>query len=459
MRTVEKVSKIQICPKSFPILSKCVLNVFWGKFFEKLLPSFPWRVESSNFWEESKKSQKSKYAQNRSQKSPNVFWTCFGANFSKDFCPVFHGGSSFRKFSKKNQKFSKFQKSRKSIPKVSKRVLNMLRGKFFQKKFLPSVPWRLETSKSWKKPKKSKYSEFALNRSQKCSNVFWTCFEVIFSKKKFLTSVPWRLETSKSWKKIEKNSIFRICPKSFPKMPKSVLGWFFWKIFMPSAPWRVEYSKIFKKCFFKIPKELKIVPKSRNFQKNQKIFKIPKIAKIVPKRIQTCFERVLAQIFRNILCPVFHGGSSFRKLSKKNKKISKFQKCPKSFPKVFKRVLNKFWGKFFENFLPSFPWKVESSKNLKKIKKFQSSKIAQKSSQKYPNAFWTCFGANFSKNFWPSFPWRVEFSKIFEKKPKIFKVPKKPKIVTKSIQTCFERILGQIFRKTFAQFSMEGRVF
>ena len=47
----------------------------------------------------------------------------------------------------------------------------------------------------------------------------------------------------------------------------------------------------------------------------------------------------------------------------------------------------------------------------------------------------------------------------FRKKLKIFKVPKKPKIVTKSIQTCFERILGQIFRKTFAQFSMEGRVF
>ena len=48
---------------------------------------------------------------------------------------------------------------------------------------------------------------------------------------------------------------------------------------------------------------------------------------------------------------------------------------------------------------------------------------------------------------------------IFWKKPKIFKVPKKPKIVTKSIQTCFERILGQIFSKTFVQFSMEGRVF
>ena len=34
-----------------------------------------------------------------------------------------------------------------------------------------------------------------------------------------------------------------------------------------------------------------------------------------------------------------------------------------------------------------------------------------------------------------------------------------PKIVPKSIQTCFEHVLGQTFRKFFAQFSMEGRVF
>ena len=34
-----------------------------------------------------------------------------------------------------------------------------------------------------------------------------------------------------------------------------------------------------------------------------------------------------------------------------------------------------------------------------------------------------------------------------------------PKIVPKSIQTCFEHVLGQTFRKIFAQFSMECRVF
>ena len=33
-----------------------------------------------------------------------------------------------------------------------------------------------------------------------------------------------------------------------------------------------------------------------------------------------------------------------------------------------------------------------------------------------------------------------------------------PKIVPKSIQTCFEHVLGQIFRTVFAQFSTEGRL-
>ena len=49
-----------------------------------------------------------------------------------------------------------------------------------------------------------------------------------------------------------------------------------------------------------------------------------------------------------------------------------------------------------------------------------------------------------------------KFSKKIKKK---FKIPKMPKIVPKSIQTCFERVLGRIFRKIFAQFSMECRVF
>ena len=131
---------------------------------------------------------------------------------------------------------------------------------------------------------------------------------------------------------------------------------------MPSVPWRVESSKIFKK--------------------NQKSFKIPKMPKSVPKSIQTCFERVLGQIFRKFFCSVFRGGSSFRKISNF---FLKFQKCPKVFPKVSKRVLNMFCGKSFGKFLPSFRWNVESSKIFKIF--FSNSKNAQKCSQKNPNVF------------------------------------------------------------------------
>ena len=157
--------------------------------------------------------------------------------------------------------------------------------------------------------------------------------------------------------------------------------------------------------------------------------------KIVPKSIQTCFELVLGHFCRNFFCPVFRGGSSFRKFSKKyffkipkmpksvlksiqtcfehvlgkifrkkflpsvpwrvefskifNKKIfSKFQKCPKVFPKVSKRVLNMFWGKIFEKFYAQCSMEGRVFENFPKNQKnSQNSKNAQKCSQKYPNVF------------------------------------------------------------------------
>ncbi len=99
------------------------------------------------------------------------------------------------------------------------------------------------------------------------------------------------------------------------------------------------------------------------------------------------------------------------KIFKKIKNFSKFQKTPKSFPKVSKRVLNMFWVNFSENFF-----------------------FAQCSME----------------------------SRVFEnfqKNQKLFKIAKKPKINTKSVQTCFEYVLGYLFRNYFAQCFMEGRVF
>ena len=51
-----------------------------------------------------------------------------------------------------------------------------------------------------------------------------------------------------------------------------------------------------------------------NFQKNQKSFKFPKMPRIVSKNVQTCFEHVLGQRFRNFFCPLFHGGSRLQLL-------------------------------------------------------------------------------------------------------------------------------------------------
>ena len=128
----------------------------------------------------------------------------------------------------------------------------------------------------------------------------------------------------------------------------------------------------------------------------------------------------------------------------KTQKSFKFPKTPKSFPKVSKRVLNKFWGELFEKFLPSFPWKVESSKIFKKklFSKFQKCpKVFPKVSKRVLNMFW---GKNFEK-FYAQCSMKGRVFEIFQNNQKICKIPKMPKIVPKSIQTCFELVLGQIF--------------
>ena len=124
---------------------------------------------------------------------------------------MFHGGSSFRKFSKFF--FSKFQKCPKVFPKVSKRVLNMFCGKFFEKFYA------------------------------QCS-MEGRVFENFLTNQKIL--------------KIQK------CPKLFPKVSKHDLNMFWGKLFekfLPSFPWNVESSKIFNFFFSKFQKCPKVFPK------------------------------------------------------------------------------------------------------------------------------------------------------------------------------------------------------
>ena len=107
------------------------------------------------------------------------------------------------------------------------------------------------------------------------------------------------------------------------------------------------------------------------------------------------------------------------KIFLKIKKFPKFQKCPKSFPKVSKHVLNLFWVKLFENFFAqcSMEGRVfENFQNNQKIcKNPKVPRIVLKSIQ---TCFELAFGQIFRKVFLPSVPWRVESSKIFKKKSK-----------------------------------------
>ena len=191
-----------------------------------------------------------------------------------------------------------------------------------------------------------------------------------------------------------------------------------------------------------------------NFQKNTKFFKIPKTTKIVPKYIQTSFDVFWGKLFEKFL-PNFPWKVESSKIFKKKsnfsnfQKLSKYQKFPKSFQKVSKRILNVFCGKFFEKFLPSFPWKVESSKIFKKIKKFSKFQKCPKSFPKVSKRVLNTFWVKLFEKFFAQCSMEGRVFKNFQKNQKNCKIPKVPKILLKSIQTCFEIALGQIFRNFF----------
>ena len=172
------------------------------------------------------------------------------------------------------------------------------------------------------------------------------------------------------------------------------------------------------------------------------------MSKIVPKRIQTCFERVLGQFFRNFFLPNVPWRVESSNIFEKIKKFSNFQKCPQSFAKESKRVLNVFWGNFFaKNFCPVFRGGSSFRKFSKKIfSKFQKCpKSFPKVSKRVLNVFW----GKFFEKFYAQFSMECRVFEYFRKKQKFFKNPKMSKIVLKSIQTCFELVLGQIFRNFF----------
>ena len=94
----------------------------------------------------------------------NFFWKIF-AQFSME-------GRVFENF-QKNQKICKIPKMLKIVPKSIQTCFEHVLGQIFRKIFLPSVPWRVESSKNFKKKsEKFQNSKNAQNCCKKYPNVF-----------------------------------------------------------------------------------------------------------------------------------------------------------------------------------------------------------------------------------------------------------------------------------------------
>ena len=345
-RKIPNFSNIQKCPKSFPILTKLALNMFWGIFSEKksfAQCSMDGRA-FENFRKKPKKFQNSKSAKNRSHKSPNVFWTCFGPIFRnffaqcskqgfsdfldlktwvqfyetilnrhsfcihatvnirnpisdfldlrlwiqipelKNMCSVFWTKTIWNRFSGlkiRGRYLEKIQEKNQEgfkVLKLSKIVLkcpNLFWSIFLRKSFFPQCSMEGRVFEKFQKSKK------AQNRSQKYSNVFWTCFGPIFLKKFFCPVFHGVFENIR---KIPNFSKIQKCLKSFPILSKLALNMF----------WGNFSKKQFRPVFHGWPS-------LRKFSKQSKNIKIQKLLLIVSKSVQTCFEHALGRFFRFFL--------------------------------------------------------------------------------------------------------------------------------------------------------------
>ena len=289
----------------------------------------------------------------------------------------------------------------KIVPKSVQMCFEQISGYFFRKNFLPSVSWRIESSKNFRRIKKilknPKMPKIVPQMSKRVLNRFWAnIFEI------FLPSVPWRVESSKIFKQIKNLSKFQKNSKSFLKTSKRVLNMFrsiFWKSFLPSVTWRVESSKIFKQI--------------KNFSKFQKN----------PKSFLKTSKRVL-NMFRAIFWKKFLPSVTWRVESsitvEQIKNFWKFQKYSKLFLKKSEGVLSMFRANFFQKKIAQCSMEGRVFENFQKNRNFfkipKMFKIVPKSvrtcfeqlsgyfyrktffcSHKCPNVFWTCFGPTSSK--------------------------------------------------------------
>ena len=222
----------------------------------------------------------------------------------------------------------------------------------------------MESSKVFaKKSKKIQNCRKAQNCSQKCPDLFWTCFVAFFFEKK-LPRVPWSVGFWKIWKKNQ--NIFKIpkLTKSFSKVSKRVLN-MLWGVFSEFFC-RVFHAGLFRFSRLKNMRSvfwtwkiwirfsgLKIWGRytEQIQQKNEKKFKVLKLSKSFPS-VLTCFGAFFG---KKSFFPLFHGGLSLRKISKKSKKIQSSKNAFNRFPKCPNMFWTSFGAMFLKLFLPSVP--------------------------------------------------------------------------------------------------------
>ena len=192
-----------------------------------------------------------------------MFWTCFEVIFPVKILPSAPWGVKKRKDGKK-WKISIILECPKLFPMVSKHVLNMFWGNFFQKENRQCTLEGRRLEKTLKKGKTSKFSKLSKNVPKNhCLRIFW----LIFSTKKAQPSAPWRLKKNP---KIEKTSNCQNPQKPYPKRPNllEVVSW----IFLAQCNQEIATCKNSKK---------------------RKNFETSKVSKNVLKSVQTSLELVL----------------------------------------------------------------------------------------------------------------------------------------------------------------------
>ena len=170
-----------------------------------------------------------------------LFWGIF---LEKNFAQCTLEGRNLGKFEKKIDKNLKFQKCPKTVLKVSKQILNLFWGNFLGKNcpVHPGMSKLGKTSKNWK----TFNFQNAQIRSQKCSILFSTCFEVFFPVKKFAQCTLKGREIEKFQKKMKKIQFFKI-PKNVSKSVQISFEVIFSELFLTSATWRSKLVEIRKK--------------------------------------------------------------------------------------------------------------------------------------------------------------------------------------------------------------------